>query len=82
MTNTMIKILLPLITIFHLDDALKGFRHAFLIRSPRKSITSYYRAILDNDCGDFGDFDPNEAGFKELNALFVIIILISLEYSF
>ncbi|TIA81781.1 hypothetical protein E3P77_01688 [Wallemia ichthyophaga] len=51
------------------DEQLGEFRYAFLVRSPRKAITSYYRAILDNDCGDFGDFDPDEAGFAELLAM-------------
>lgn len=53
------------------DDQLKEFRYAFLVRSPRKAITSYYRATIDNDCGDFGEFDPSEAGFKELHAMMV-----------
>lgn len=51
-----------------LDADLKKFRHTFLMRDPRKTIPSYYRATI-GDCGDFGDFDPNEAGFAELQTL-------------
>ncbi|KAF8574528.1 hypothetical protein K439DRAFT_1372114, partial [Ramaria rubella] len=50
------------------DADLKKFRHTFLIRTPKKTLPSYYRATMGN-CGDFGDFDPNEAGFAELQAL-------------
>jgi len=50
------------------DAELKKFRHTFLIRSPEKTLPSYYRATLRN-CRDFGEFDPSEAGFVELQAL-------------
>jgi len=55
---------------FPADTDLKQFRHTFLIRTPQKTIPSYYRATL-GDCGDFGEFDPGEAGFTELRALLV-----------
>ena len=41
------------------------------MRDPRKSIASFYRVTL-GECGIFGEFDPNEAGFAELQALMVI----------
>ncbi|KAF8503177.1 hypothetical protein JB92DRAFT_3123441 [Gautieria morchelliformis] len=50
------------------DTDLKKFRHTFLMRDPQKTIPSYYRATK-GDCGDFGEFDPNEAGFAELQTL-------------
>jgi len=51
------------------DETLKKFRHTFLIRTPEKSIPSYYRATI-GDCGkDFGSFNPEDAGFVELKAL-------------
>ena len=53
------------------DADLKKFRHTFLMRDPRKSIPSFYRVTL-GECGIFGEFDPNEAGFAELQALMVI----------
>jgi len=50
-------------------EDLKKFRHTFLIRTPEKTIPSYYRATTTADCADFGAFDPSEAGFMELRAL-------------
>ncbi|KAF8521108.1 P-loop containing nucleoside triphosphate hydrolase protein [Hysterangium stoloniferum] len=50
------------------DAELKKFRHTFLIRTPAKTLPSYYRATISN-CHDFGEFDPSEAGFVELQAL-------------
>jgi len=50
------------------DADLKKFRHTFLIRTPQKTIPSYYRATI-GECVDFGVFDPGEAGFAELRAL-------------
>ena len=52
------------------DTDLKKYRHTFLMRDPQKTIPSYYRATI-GDCGDFGEFDPNEAGFAELETLVV-----------
>jgi len=54
------------------DALLRQFHFTFLIRHPRSSIPSYYRCTvppLDQVTG-FYDFDPREAGYVELRALF------------
>jgi hypothetical protein len=53
-------------------DLLAQFHFTFLIRHPRNSIPSYYRCTvppLDKITG-FYNFQPNEAGYAELRALF------------
>ncbi|RDI78813.1 hypothetical protein Vi05172_g11233 [Venturia inaequalis] len=54
------------------EALLKQFHFTFLIRHPRSSIPSYYRCTippLDKVTG-FYNFDPKEAGYAELRALF------------
>jgi hypothetical protein len=54
------------------EALLKQFHFTFLIRHPRSSIPSYYRCTippLDKVTG-FYNFDPKEAGYVELRALF------------
>jgi hypothetical protein len=54
------------------ENLLKQFHFTFLIRHPRSSIPSYYRCTippLDKMTG-FEYFDPKEAGYAELRALF------------
>jgi len=54
------------------EALLKQFHFTFLIRHPRSSIPSYYRCTvspLDKITG-FYKFDPAEAGYVELRALF------------
>jgi hypothetical protein len=53
-------------------DLLANFHFTFLIRHPRNSIPSYFRCTvppLDTITG-FYNFQPNEAGYVELRALF------------
>lgn len=53
-------------------DLLANFHFTFLIRHPRNSIPSYFRCTvppLDKITG-FYNFQPNEAGYVELRALF------------
>ena len=55
---------------------LEKFHFTFLIRHPQSSVPSYYRCTappLDKITG-FGDFMPNEVGYKELRALFDYLI--------
>jgi hypothetical protein len=54
------------------EALLRQFHFTFLIRHPRSSIPSYYRCTvppLDQVTG-FYNFDPREAGYVELRALF------------
>ncbi|EWC44445.1 hypothetical protein DRE_06813 [Drechslerella stenobrocha 248] len=53
-------------------SVLKQFQFAFLIRNPRKAVPSYYRCCIPplNDMTGFKYFMPNEAGYRELRALF------------
>jgi hypothetical protein len=50
--------------------ALTGFQHTFLIREPRKAIASLHRMAVRADLDGWGWFDPAEAGFHQLAALF------------
>ncbi|KAF2396288.1 hypothetical protein EJ06DRAFT_559871 [Trichodelitschia bisporula] len=51
---------------------LSKFHFAFLIRHPRSSIPSYYRCTVPPlaEVTGFHNFDPEEAGYKELRAVF------------
>ncbi|KAI3625767.1 hypothetical protein CBS9595_001128 [Malassezia furfur] len=48
---------------------LQRFQHTFLIRTPEKSIPSYYKCTQEKAAG-FDFFDPAEAGYKELKLLY------------
>ncbi|WFD02117.1 hypothetical protein MOBT1_000796 [Malassezia obtusa] len=48
---------------------LQRFQHTFLIRTPEKSIPSYYKCTQEKAAG-FDYFDPSEAGYKELKLLY------------
>jgi len=54
------------------DQMLRKFHFTFLIRHPKWSIPSYYRCTVPplSDITGFDHFDPSEAGYKELRALF------------
>ena len=45
-------------------------KHSFLIRDPKKSISSIYRVMKKAKIRNWVYFDPDEAGFKELYALY------------
>lgn len=53
-------------------DVLRDMKHTFLIRSPKKSIPSYYRLCQgkEAEATGFKYFDPLEAGFKEIEILY------------
>ncbi|WFC98027.1 hypothetical protein MYAM1_000748 [Malassezia yamatoensis] len=48
---------------------LQRFQHTFLIRTPEKSVPSYYKCTQEKAAG-FDFFDPAEAGYKELELLY------------
>lgn len=48
---------------------LQRFQHTFLIRTPQKSIPSYYKCTQENAAG-FDFFDAGEAGYQELKLLY------------
>ena len=52
-------------------DALpRGYQHSFLIRHPRKAITSLYRIAVSGEVCEWNDFDPREAGFHDMWCLY------------
>lgn len=58
------------------EELLRKFHFTFLIRHPRSSIPSYYRCTIPplNAMTGFDYFDPKEAGYKELRALFDYLV--------
>ncbi|KAK9766311.1 hypothetical protein K7432_004687 [Basidiobolus ranarum] len=48
---------------------LKQVVNTFLIRDPKKSVVSFYKASISESTG-WGYFDPKEMGYKELRELF------------
>ncbi|KAK6540115.1 hypothetical protein TWF694_008939 [Orbilia ellipsospora] len=57
-------------------STLKKFQFAFLIRDPRRAVPSYYRCCIPplNKTTGFKFFMPNEAGYRELRALFEYLL--------
>jgi hypothetical protein len=56
------------------DMDLMKFRHTFLMRDPQTTIPLYHQATKAN-CGDFGEFNPNDGSFAELQTLMVSSLL-------
>jgi hypothetical protein len=58
------------------EKLLRKFHFTFLIRHPRSSVPSYYRCTIPplNAKTGFEYFDPSEAGYKELRALFDYLV--------
>lgn len=54
------------------DEELKGLEHSFLIRTPEKSVPSYYRCCSGEQAKEtgFDTYDPNEAGYVESVTLY------------
>ena len=50
--------------------SLSKFQHTFLIRNPRKSIPSLYKASTNKQLTGWDYFDPVEAGFRQLYELY------------
>ena len=47
-----------------LDKQLEEFQHTFLIRNPRKTVPSLYRASTNKQLTGWDTFDPHEAGME------------------
>jgi hypothetical protein len=58
------------------DHLLRQYHFAFLIRHPRSSVPSYYRCTVPplDDMTGFSYYEPKEAGYKELRALFDYLV--------
>lgn len=54
------------------DEELKGLEHSFLIRTPEKSVPSYYRCCSGEQAKEtgFDTYNPNEAGYVESVTLY------------
>jgi hypothetical protein len=50
-------------------DLLRRFKHTFLIRTPQKSVPSYWKCVQEKAAG-FEYFDGAEAGYAELQILY------------
>jgi len=58
------------------DDELRQMDHAFLIRTPKQAVPSYYRCCNGDSASketSFTYYDPNEAGYIELKQLYVYL---------
>ncbi|CAF3818882.1 unnamed protein product [Rotaria magnacalcarata] len=49
---------------------IKACTHTFLIRTPEKSISSYYRCYSSGQCPGYDHFDPTEAGYWQLQIMY------------
>lgn len=56
-----------------LEDGFKNFKHTFMIRDPRKAISSLYRLSTNPALAGWDYFDPAETGFKQLQELYQFI---------
>ena len=54
----------------NLESLPCGYLHSFLIRSPRKAIASMYRLAVSGEVPQWRNFDPREAGFDAMWALY------------
>ncbi|ORY83151.1 hypothetical protein BCR37DRAFT_379132 [Protomyces lactucae-debilis] len=63
------------------DDELKSMTHSFLIRTPEKSVPSYYRCCSGDQAKETGfeTYDPDEAGYRESVTLFKYLTSIGIE---
>jgi hypothetical protein len=63
------------------DDELKALTHSFLIRTPEKSVPSYYRCCSGEQAKETGfeTYDPDEAGYRESVTLFKYLTSIGIE---
>ena len=63
------------------DDELRRMTHSFLIRTPEKSVPSYYRCCIGDQAKEtgFDSYDPNEAGYVESVRLYDYLVSIGLD---
>lgn len=56
-----------------LEEGLKNFKHTFMIRDPRKAVSSLFRLSTNPELAGWDYFDPEETGFKQLLELYEFI---------
>ena len=63
------------------DDELREMTHSFLIRTPEKSVPSYYRCCSGEQAKEtgFDTYDPKEAGYVESVTLYKYLKSIGLD---
>jgi len=63
------------------DEQLRDITHSFLIRTPEKSVPSYYRCCSGEQAKEtgFDSYDPNEAGYVESVTLYKYLKSIGLD---
>ncbi|XP_066933233.1 uncharacterized protein [Clytia hemisphaerica] len=52
------------------DKDFNNWQHTFLMRNPRKTVPSLYKASVNKTLTGWECFDPHEAGFEQLQDLF------------
>ncbi|BFZ54313.1 hypothetical protein PYCC9005_001347 [Savitreella phatthalungensis] len=62
------------------DDQLRNLNHSFLIRTPEKSVPSYYRCCIGDKAKEtgFDSYDPEEAGYVESVVLYDYLVSIGI----
>lgn len=63
------------------DDELKAMEHSFLVRTPEKSVPSYYRCCSGEQAKETGfeTYDPGEAGYFESVTLYKYLLQIGIQ---
>ncbi|CAB4011236.1 Hypothetical predicted protein [Paramuricea clavata] len=56
------------------QKGLSEYKHSFLIRHPKKAVTSLYRASLNAKKTGWDYFDPDEVGFRQLHELYEFVV--------
>ena len=56
-----------------LEEGFKNFNHTFMIRDPRKAVSSLFRLSTNPELAGWDYFDPAETGFKQLLELYEFI---------
>lgn len=63
------------------DDQLRAMEHSFLIRTPEKSVPSYWRCCSGDQAKEtgFDTYDPREAGYVESVRLYKYLVSLGLD---
>lgn len=56
-----------------LDKKLHEFQHTFLVRDPRRTVLSLYKASMNTQLTGWDYFDAEEAGFTQLKDLYEFV---------
>ena len=56
-----------------LEDGFKHFKHTFMIRDPKKAVTSLFKLSTNPELAGWDYFDPAETGFRQLFELYQFI---------